>query len=249
VVRTSLLIGLIAVVGVLEGSAQAQSTSLFGSSGPRANSTTASRSSSSSSASSMSRSASSTGGAGTGGARASGAGTGAGGEAFQGPQLGMTGDLSAQAVGNGTGFVGAANTGFIGDRMAGTSGMSTTQRPSFGALGAGRGGSDFNSQNQTQQGPSATRNFRPRFRVGFEYTPSATSVSQRAAATMTRLTTRNPALAGLQINVDDAGMAEIRGTAPNADARTLIENVVRLEPGVRGVTNLIVVAPPAAANP
>jgi hypothetical protein len=160
----------------------------------------------------------------------------------------MTGDLSAQAVGNSSGFVGAGNGGFVGDRMAGASAMSMLQRAAFGALGAGRG-SDFNSQNQSQQGPSATRNFRPRLRVGFEYTPSATTVSERAAATMTRLTTRNPALADLQINVDDAGMAELRGTAPNAEARTLIENVVRLEPGVRGVTNLIVVAPPAAANP
>jgi hypothetical protein len=163
-----------------------------------------------------------------------------------------TGELSARAVGNGTGFVGATNGAFVGNRMAGSSGaMSTMQRASLGALGAGRGGADFNSQNQNQsrQGQSATRNFRPRFRVGFEYAPSATSVSQRANATMTRLTTRNPALAGLQIDIDEAGMAEIRGTAPNADARTLIENVVRLEPGVRGVTNLIVVAPPAAANP
>jgi hypothetical protein len=161
----------------------------------------------------------------------------------------MTGDLSAQAAGNTGGFVGANNGAFVGNRMAGAAGLSSMmQRASFGALGAGAE-SDFNSQNRSQQGPSATRNFRPRFRVGFEYTPSPTAVSDRAIATMTRLSTRHPYLAGMQVNIDDTGMAEIRGTAPSAEARTLVENVVRLEPGVRGVTNLIVVAPPAAANP
>jgi hypothetical protein len=250
IIRLWIVVGVAALFVANE--AMAQSTSLFGSSGPRGQSTNASRASSSSQSSSGSMQ-SPTGATGGGGARSGGtgaAGAGSGG-AFQGTQLRDTGDLSAQAVGTGTGFVGGANAGFVGDRMAGATGaagMSMMQRPSFGALGAG-GGSDFNSQNRSQQGQSATRNFRPRYRVGFEYTPTAASLSQRTAATVNRLTTRNPALAGLEIVVDDVGMAEIRGTAPNADARTLIENVVRLEPGVRGVTNLIVVAPPAAANP
>jgi len=242
-----MLLGLIVVCGAFQNAAHAQSNSLFGSSGPRANSTTASRSSSSSSASSMGA----TGSTGSTGARGAGTGAqaGAGGQPFQGPQLGTTGDLSAQAAGNTGGFVGANNGAFVGNRMAGSAGLSTMmQRASFGALGAGAG-SDFNTQNRSQQGQSATRNFRPRFRVGFEYTPSSTAVSDRAVATMTRLSARHPYLAGLQVNIDDAGMAEIRGTAPSAESRTLIENVVRLEPGVRGVTNLIVVAPPAAANP
>jgi len=248
VVRSWIIAGIVAVLAA-DGSVFAQTSGLFGnSSTTRSQSTGASRSSSGAGTSgSRTQSAGGTGG---GGARTGGAGAAAGGSggAFQGPQLGETGDLSAQAIGNGTGFVGGGTGGFVGDRMAGASGMSGMQRPSFGSLGAG-GGSDFNSQNRSQQGASATRNFRPRYRVGFEYTPSAASVSQRTTATVSRLTARNPALAGLQIVVDDVGMAEIRGTAPNADTRTLIENVVRLEPGVRDVTNLIVVAPPAAANP
>lgn len=239
-------IAAVALAFAASSSAFAQSTSLFGNSGPRAQSSTASRSSSGGRTSSASAQ-SATGGSGArSGGTGAAAGTGAEG-AFEGPQLGETGDLSAQAVGRSGGFVGGASGGMVGDRMAGMTATTATQRPSFGALGGG--GSDFNSQNRPQQGASATRNFRPRYRVGFDYTPSSTDVSQRTSATVGLLTSRNPALAGLAIVVDDAGMAEIRGTAPTAAARKLIENVVRLEPGVRKVTNLVVVAPPAAANP
>ena len=66
-----------------------------------------------------------------------------------------------------------------------------------------------------------------------------------------RLRTSNPALSGLQIDVNDEGTAEIRGKAPTQDTRMLIENLVRLEPGIREVTNLVEVVPtpPAATNP
>jgi hypothetical protein len=76
-------------------------------------------------------------------------------------------------------------------------------------------------------------------------------VQRRAAVQADRLSSTNPALAGLQINVSDLGVAEIRGQAPTQDARLLIENLVRLEPGVSEVTNLVEVVPlaPAAANP
>lgn len=170
---------------------------------------------------------------------------------MQQPQLNQLGQLSSQAVGNGTGFVGQQNQGaFIGNRMAGTGGMSMMQ-PSFGALGGGRGGSDFNSQNSASQGSSSTRAFRPRYRVAFDFQPPSGDVARRTAVQADRLTASNPALSGLQIDVSDEGIAEIRGQAPTQDARRLIENLVRLEPGVRQVTNLVEVvpAPPAAASP
>lgn len=246
VIRLRIIAAVIAACAA-SSSASAQSTSLFGNSGPRANSSTAgSTSSGRQSSGGGMQSASGAAGARSGGGGAA-AGSGSS-DAFQGPQLGETGDLSAQSVGRTGGFVGGASGGMVGDRLAGTTGATATQRPNFGALGSG-GGSDFNSQNRPQQGASSTRNFRPRYRVGFEYTPSASDVSVRTAATIGRLTSRNPALSGLEIVVDDAGMAEVRGTAPTAAARKLIENVVRLEPGVRQVTNLVVIAPPAPENP
>lgn len=178
-------------------------------------------------------------------------GGGLGGQgAVQGPQLNQLGQLSSQAVGNGTGFVGQQNQGeFVGNRMAGA-GQAAMMQPTFGAFGGGQGGSDFNSQNRSQ-GSSSTRAFRPRYRVGFDYRPQTADVQRRATVQADRLSSANPALAGLQISVSDVGVAEIRGQAPTQDARLLIENLVRLEPGVSEVTNLVEVVPlaPAAANP
>lgn len=247
--RTCLMIGAVALAGALPVSAFAQSQSLFGSSGPRG------QSSSGQSASALSSGTGGGGGLGTGGmggAGRSGAG-GAGG--FAGPQLNQTGDLSSQAVGNGTGFVGRSRDGgFVGNRMAGGGGGAGVMQPSFGGLGGGGGnfgGAGFNNQNETRQGSAASRTFRPRYRLGFEYQPAAGHVSQRAAVQVERLTATHPALAGVQIAIGEGGVAEIRGQAPTAAAKRLIENLVRLEPGVRRVNNLIEVVPaaPNAVSP
>jgi hypothetical protein len=246
-IRTCLIVGAAVLASGAPENAFAQSSSLFNNSGSRSTGS----GSSGGSLTTQSSAGGLQGSSGLGSAGGRGAGGAGSGSAFDGPQIGEVGDLSSQSVGRTGGFVGQSNQGtFVGNRIAGTGGMSAMQ-PSFGALGGGRGGSDFNSQNGRQQGSSQSRSFRPRYRIGFEYKPVLADVSQRAAVQVNRLQARNPALADLQINVDDAGVAEIRGQATTDDARLLIENLVRLEPGVRSVTNLVQVTPtpPSAANP
>lgn len=250
--RRTLLIVVTAILSAATDSAWAQSQSLF----------TGSSTSNSARSSSQSSSLSGVGygmqAPGTGGGQGAGGTGGATGSSgtFGGPTLNDLGSLSSQSVGRGTGFVGQSGAAFIGNRMSGATGSGAMQ--SFGTRGGGgRGGtggfggnggfgagaSDFNNQNQSQYGATQQRPFRPRYRIGFEYKPAAANIAQRVAVQANRLTIRNPAFAGLDIRVNEDGVAEIRGQAPTDDARRLIENVVRLEPGVRSINNLVEVAP------
>lgn len=233
--RNSLIVAAAAILVAAAQNASAQSTSLFGSSGSQ-------------SPSGGSGGLQSGGGLqGGGGNGQSGGRSGAGG-AFSGPQLNQTGGMNAQSVGRGTGFVGQQNQGaFVGQRLAGTGGGAAAP-PSLSGLGALGGGSNFNNSSGSQQAASNRKGFRPRYRLGFQYQPAAALVSRRAETQVSRLGANNPNLSGLRIVVDDEGVAEISGQASSDDARRLIENLVRLEPGVRRVTNLVEVAP-AAENP
>lgn len=237
-------------------SARAQTQSLFGSGGPRAQS----RSSAGLSSSPQAGRSAATSMAGGGGLAAPGGGglaapggrgaatAASGGGSFSGPQLSDVGSLSQMAVGNTGGFVGQSNTGtFVGNRMAGQQSLSAMQ-PSFTApRGGGRNAFGGNVNPPQPQSAGETRTFRPQYRIGFDFTPRpAPEVAQRVEAQLSRLTSTTPALAGVQVAIDEAGVAEIRGQAPSEDARRLIENIVRLEPGVRSVTNLMEVAPASA---
>jgi hypothetical protein len=132
--------------------------------------------------------------------------------------------------------------------MAGQAGLGGSG-PTFTTLG----GSDFNpdSFNQSGSGQSSTRQVRPRYRLGFDFAPApATQITSRIDVHLTRLTESNPQFAGVQIAINDQGIAELRGEAPTEDASRLIENIVRMEPGVRGVDNQLAVPPtPPAAQP
>jgi hypothetical protein len=234
-------------VPCLVSDASAQSQSLFGSNSPISQS---GRSQSGSSRSSTSAASSALGSASQGiGGQQSGLGqSGIGGEgtAFAGPQLNEVGSLSQQAVGNTTGFVGANTQGaFVGNRMAGQTALSSAG-PTFGNLG----GNDFDP-NQSGSGQGTTRQVRPRYRLGFDFAPApAAEITSRIDVQLSRLTDSNPQFAGVQITINDEGIAELRGEAPTEDASRLIENIVRLEPGVRGVDNQIAVSPtPPAAQP
>jgi hypothetical protein len=164
--------------------------------------------------------------------------------------LNEVGTLSQQSIGNTTGFVGANTQGtFVGNRMAGQAGLGSTA-PTFSGLG---GGGDFNQNNfnQSGSGQSSTRQVRPRYRLGFEYPRApAAEVTSRIDVQLSRLTESNSQFAGVQIAINPEGIAELRGAAPSEDASRLIENIVRLEPGVRGVDNQITVPPtPPTAQP
>ena len=228
-------------VCVCTASASAQSQSLFGNSGPLGQSGASRTSSGTVSTTGRAGATQGIGGTsgiggssgiggqgGLGGSGATGSGT------FAGPQLNEVGALSANAVGSGTGFVGQTNQGFAGNRLAGQT-SAIAPGPTFTAPSGGN--FDPNSFQQNS-GQSSTRQIRPRYRVSFDTgTFAPAEVTTRAEAQIARLTARTPALAGVTIAIDDKGIAELRGTAPDRDTSRLIENIVRLEPGVRGVDN------------
>lgn len=253
--RTLLMIAVAITLGTASDSAWAQGSNLF--SNPTVSNSA--RSSGSSASAGLSGQGGGSQGSGMGGLGGGGAGGAAGASgSMSGPALNDLGSLSSRSVGRGTGFVGQSggNGAFVGNRLAGTAGGASMQ-PSFGSRGGGgRGGfggaggpADFNNDDQSQFGATQQRPFRPRYRIGFEYHAAAADVARRVAVQANRLTIRNPKFAGLDIRVDEDGVAEIRGQAPTDDARRLIENLVRLEPGVRSINNLVEVAPTAAPAP
>jgi hypothetical protein len=240
-----MLLGL--AVPCLVSDASAQSQSLFGNNSPISQSgrsqSGSGRSSTSAASSALSSASQAAGGQQSGLGQS---GIGGDGSAFAGPQLNEVGSLSQQAIGNTTGFVGANTQGtFVGNRMAGQGGLGGNG-PTFSALG----GSDFNPDSFNQSGSgggqSSTRQVRPRYRLGFDFARApAAEISTRIDVQLSRLTESNPQFAGVQIVINDQGIAELRGAAPTEDASRLIENIVRLEPGVRDVDNQLVVPPSA----
>ena len=234
----------------LVADASAQSQSLFGSNSPISQSGRSMSSSGGTSGTSTGNSAFSSATQAAGGQQGGfgqQSGAAGNGTAFTGPQLNQVGNLSQQAVGNTTGFVGANTQGsFVGNRMAGQAGLGSAG-PTFSPLGGGDFSQDFNQDfNQSGRGQSSTRQVRPRYRLGFEVPAApAAEISTRIDVQLSRLTESNPQFAGVQIAINEEGIAELRGAAPTEDASRLIENIVRLEPGVRGVDNQLVVPPTA----
>lgn len=241
--KTWILLAAAAGLCVCTASASAQSQSLFGNSGPVGQSG-ASRTSSGT----LSTTGRSTATQGVGGQGGTGSATGIGGQSNTsgsatggGAQLNELGTLSGNAVGNSTGFVGQTNQGFAGNRLAGQT-ATVAPGPTFTLPS---GGSFDPSSFQNNSGQSSTRQIRPRYRVSFDAgTFAPAEVTSRIETQIARLSARTPALAGVTIAIDDKGIAELRGTAPDRDTSRLIENIVRLEPGVRGVDNQLDVAQP-----
>lgn len=219
-------------------SAFAQSQSLFGSNGPISQSNSGRSSRSTTGTSGLTGRNTGTqglGGQGGLGQQSTGAGQ------FTGPQFDAMGSLSNSATGTGTGFVGQTNQAFVGNRLAGQAGVAAPG-PTFTAPSGG----EFDPESFRQQqggGQSSTRQIRPRYRVSFDFERApAAEIANRVETQLTRLQSSNPALAGIDIQIDANGVAVVRGQAPDVDTSRLIENIVRLEPGVRGVDNQLDVA-------
>ena len=153
-----------------------------------------------------------------------------------GPQFNAgDGSLGAQVGQNG--FVGGNNNnGMVGNRNVGQ-GNAGAQQSNFNAMGAGRG-----SNNAQSQAPKMT--IRPQFRIAFSPPQVSSSVLQERVSSQLVSIPQLPA-SNVNVDVDSAGMATLSGQAKSEDDRKLLEAFVRLEPGIRGVTNKILVAPTA----
>ena len=88
----------------------------------------------------------------------------------------------------------------------------------------------------------------PQYRIAFERpTLAPARVSDRLQRSMSRLSETNRAFSGIEVSLDESGKVALQGVVDSDDARRLIEALIRLEPGVRDVTNKIEVAGEAAA--
>lgn len=143
------------------------------------------------------------------------------------------GSLSA-TVGQG-GFVGGQNSGaFVGNRFAGQTAAQGTQ-PQFGNLQ-----NSNRAQTRTSQNRSDRKAVRPRYQIAFN-APVIPQQELESVLTTTaiNLPPLNSANQTVQISVDAAGVVVLRGTVETERERKLLESYVRMEPGVRGVSNLL----------
>ena len=171
----------------------------------------------------------------TGGGLTGGGGAG-GGTQFGTTNLNAADGTLSQTVGQNA-FVGQGQTGFVGNRQAGTSNAAAQSQPQFGAL-------NRNTTRPTQQQTNTQkRQVRPQFRIGFAMParPPLQTQNLLAQRVVNLSNTRNIA-PGVSVQIDEAGTVTLTGTATSADQARLMEAYVRLEPGVRNVNNLVIVS-------
>jgi osmotically-inducible protein OsmY len=68
-------------------------------------------------------------------------------------------------------------------------------------------------------------------------------VAETITARLTQSVTTTQQIKGLNVQVDDQGLATLTGQVESEAARRLAENLIRLEPGIRAVRNELTVQP------
>lgn len=150
----------------------------------------------------------------------------------------------------GSGFVGRnANMGrFVGQQNAGQQTSRTTRRfqgvnnntrtvtPTAQNLGTGGGGGLLGGSGQQQQV------LRPVLRVSFPHaTRTTATIRTNVQSHFSGVIALRPQFAGVNATVVGGGELVLRGTVASVDAKRLLGNLARLEPGVRTVRNELVV--------
>jgi len=206
----------------------AQSSSLFGSSGPQSQSTLGGVRSGSQS-----------------GTTAQGTGAGGAASAFL-PAEGLVNTTSP--TGQTGGFVGRNTTGaFVGQQQAGQqAGQNGRGNLNSFSNQLGRGNTQQQQFRNTNQGTANnTPQVRYQQRIAFPYrTIAAPEVTSTLQGRFDRLSERNTELAGLGVEWAGDGTVTLTGTVPDERSRKLAESLTRLEPGVRRVDNQLQVASP-----
>jgi osmotically-inducible protein OsmY len=164
-------------------------------------------------------------------------GLGAGyGALMQSGYAGLQGGTGMTGTGQQFGQMGRGQT----MNMMGTMGRTTT-------TGGARGGM---AGNQAMTA-AATQNTQPpvpiRVEVGFSAPrPAATAIATNIQARVGQIVAQRN-LGQARVDLQD-GIVVLSGTAPTDSQRMVIENIVRMQPGVSVVRNEIVVAPSEEAN-
>lgn len=150
----------------------------------------------------------------------------------------------------GSGFVGQGNSSgrLVGAQQAGQSRNSRTTNQPRNFSQSNRNFSNRSANSNRFRGSTSNRgSFRPVQKIAFSFPKRASSkvgTSLKARFTeLAQLSSRTAALKGISLGVDDAGKVTLSGDVDSERAKRLASALVRLEPGVRSVTNdLTVVA-------
>lgn len=192
-------------------------------------------------------------GAGAGGAAAGGAAAAGGGAGTTGGGAGTTeglGGLTTEGFGSATDgavaggnvaqtFVGGNNTGgFVGGGREATQNVNTNRQ--FRGI-TNTGGVPTGGQQQQSATP---RRVPVSLRIGFSFPPptQGTRLAGPNSGALDRFFTVRPELSMVTFDLAPSGVATISGMVPDAAARRLAENLVRIQPGVRSVDSRIAVA-------
>ena len=180
--------------------------------------------------------------AGSGGleANAAAAGTteGIGGVTTQG--IGNAGNANgAEAGANAArGFIGGGNTdAFVGGVLEST--LNSTINRQFRALQNTNVPSGSN-----QQKSGNARQVPVSFSIGFNYPrpTESTSLAGAGGVSVVQFANLRPELRSVQVNVSTEGVALLTGSVPNQSAKRLAGNLVRIEPGVKTVSNRLLIS-------
>jgi hypothetical protein len=142
----------------------------------------------------------------------------------------------------GQGFVGGSqNQGrFVGSQFSGQQqvGGGRNVFGGGGRGGGGRGGGGrFTMPNQSSRN-SATKRVRPRHRIAFAFeSRSQAKIQTSLDVRFSLLLTRRPEFKNVTIAVGKPGELTLTGSVPNSTAKRIALAMVRMESGVRRVTN------------
>ena len=130
-----------------------------------------------------------------------------------------------------------------------------SQSPFGNNARGGRGAQNLSRLFQ-QGGATQTRRIRPSLRLGFvppvrpaaAITRSVTRRFQKMSRSFSRLSDTRPQFSRVAISAQAGGLVTLRGEVPTEATKTLAENVLRMEPGVRAVRNELTVVAAATAR-
>jgi hypothetical protein len=107
--------------------------------------------------------------------------------------------------------------------------------------------------NNPAGGNTQRKVLRPQQRLGFAYTPPPAAKINTALSTRAQYIAPKVGGQGLNVTVEDGGIAVLRGQVSSVENGKMVASMMRMEPGIRSVRNELTVAPavvsPAATVP
>ena len=141
---------------------------------------------------------------------------------------------------------------FIGGRQSRFQNTLVQQQQQFRQFGSSRNTAPRNTRGLAtgRRATSQRRIVRPQVRVAFSYTVRpAARVTEALQSQFQRVSTRLPGFESVRVTTDEQGRVTLSGETGSQESRKLAENLVRLEPGVRSVQNLMTVRSGTTSDP